>query len=102
MATQGVRHLVGSCEGADGRAADTCDGSAHRLAGEHLVEIDNAIHVGERHAQGAADFRSNGFGQPAVELLCKVQRRQERSAPLRRQLGEYRAQANEISFRHRI
>ncbi len=63
MATQRVSHLIASCERADRRAADTCNGSAHRLARKHLVEIDNTINIGERHAQGAADFRCNGFGQ---------------------------------------
>ena len=102
IAAQRVSHLIGSGEGADRRAADARDGSAHRLARKHLVKIDNTVHVGERHAQGAAHFRRNGFGKPAVELLCKVQRRQERSAALRRQLGEYRAQANEIGIRHLV
>jgi hypothetical protein len=100
MAAQRVSQSVSPGEGADGRAAHTRDGSAHRLAGEHRIEIYDTMHVGERHAQGAAHFRRNGFRKPAMELLRKVQSRQERSAALRRQLGEDRAQVNEIRIRH--
>ena len=88
VTAQGVRQLIGSRQGAHGRAAHTHHGSAHRLPVEHRVEIDDAMHIGEGHAQGAAHFCRNGFGNPAVRLLCGVQGRQERGAALRRQLGE--------------
>ena len=100
MAAQRVRQFIASRQGAHGRAAHTHDGSAHRLTGKHLIEIDDAVHVGERHAQGAAYFGRNGFGNPAMELLCGVQGRQERGAALRRQLGEDRAQGIEFAISH--
>jgi hypothetical protein len=84
MAAQCVSQFIGSRQRANRRGANTHNGSADWLAGEHLVEIDNTMHVGERHTEGAAHFRGDGFGQPAVELLCQMQSRQERSAPLRR------------------
>jgi hypothetical protein len=102
MAAQSARQRIGPGEGADRRAAHTRNGSAHRLPSEHRIEIDDAVHVGKRHPQGTAHFRRNGFGKPAVELLCKMQDRQERSAALWRELGKDRAQANEISIRHLV
>ena len=100
MAAQGVRQFIATRQGADGRVAHTRHGSAQRLAREHLVEIDDAMHVGEGHTQGAAHLGRNGFGNPAVKLLCGVQGRQEHSAALRRQLGEDRAQRIEFAVSH--
>jgi len=102
MAAQRVSQSVGPGEGADGRAAHTRYGSAHRLSGEHRIEIYDTVHVGEWHAQDAAHFRRNGFGKPTVELLCKVQGRQESSAALRRQLCEDRAQRIEFAISHLV
>jgi hypothetical protein len=100
MAAQGVRQFIATRQGADGRVAHTRHGSAQRVTGKHLIEIDDAVHVREGHAQGAAHFRGNGFGNPAVKLLCGVQGRQKHSAALRRQLGEDRAQRIEFAVSH--
>ena len=102
VAAQGVHQSFGPGEGAYGSATDTRDGSAHGLAREHGIEIDDAVYVGERHRQGPAHFCRNGFGKPAVELLRSLQGRQQRSAALRRQSGEHRAEANEIGIRHLV
>ena len=69
MAAQGVHQPFGPGERADRRAAHARDGSAHGLARKHRIEIDDTVHVGERHPQGAAHFRRNGFRKPAMELL---------------------------------
>ena len=102
MAAQRVRQFIASRQGAHGRAAHMHDGSAYRLTRKHLIEIDDAVHIGERHAQGAAYFGRNGFGDPAMEVLCGVQGRQKRGAPLRRQLGEDRAQGIEFAISHLV
>ena len=102
MAAQRVSQVVGSRKGAHRRAAHMRDGSAYRLTRKHLIEIDDAVHVGERHAQGAAYFGRNSFGNPAMEVLCGVQGRQKRGAPLRRQLGEDRAQGIEFAISHLV
>ena len=87
MATQSVRQLIAARQSADGRRAHTRHGSTQWLTGKHLIEIDNTGHVGQRHTQSAAHLGRNGFGNPAVKLLCGVQGRQKRGAALRR---EYR------------
>ncbi len=100
MAAQGVRQFIATRQGTDGRVAHARHGSTQRLAGEHLVEIDDAEHVGEGNAQGAAHLGRNGFGDPAMELLCGMQGRQKRGSALRRQLGEHRAQGIEFAVSH--
>ena len=94
MAAERVRHRVGPGNSANRCAAHAHDGFPHRPPIEHRVEIDDAAHVGERHAQGAAHCRSHRFGEPAIEPLRGVQCGQERAAPLRRQFGEDRGQAS--------
>jgi hypothetical protein len=100
MAAQGVGQPITSRQGARRRAAHTHDGSTHRFPVKHCIKIDDTMHIGERHAQGVSHFHCGGLGNPAMEMLCSVEGRQERSAALRRQLGEQRAQANQISIRH--
>jgi hypothetical protein len=102
VAAQGIGQSVGSGEGTDRRAAHARYGSTHRLPSEHCIEINDAVYVGEGHPKGAGHLRRNGFRKPTVELLCSVQGRQQRNAALRRKLGEDRAQANQISFGHRV
>jgi myo-inositol-hexaphosphate 3-phosphohydrolase len=72
MATQGMGQLIASRQGTRGRAAHTHDGSAHRFSRKHRIKIDDTMHVGERHAQGVSHFHGNGFGNPAMEMLCSV------------------------------
>ena len=48
------------------------DGAALRRAREHLVEVDNAVHVRERHIQEPRNLRYNVLGNPTVDLLCLV------------------------------
>ena len=100
MAAQSVRQLIAARQGADGRRAHTRHGSTQWLTGKHLIEIDNTVHVGQRHTQGAAHLGRNGFGNPAMKLLCGVQGRQKRGAALRRQIVEDGAQRIEFAIRH--
>ena len=102
MAAESVRQFIATRQGAGGRVAHTRHGSAQRLTGKHLIEIDDAVHVGEGHAQGAAHLGGNGFGNPAVKLLCSVQGRQKRDAALWRQLGKDRAQRIEFAISHLV
>ena len=95
-------HRVAPGKGADGRAAHAHDASAHRLPRKHRIEIDDTVHVGERHTQGAAHFCCNRFGEPAIQSLCGVQGGEERRAALGRQLGEERTQVSEIGIKHLI
>jgi hypothetical protein len=100
MAAQSVHQCFGSSEGADRRAAYARNGFADGLARKHRIKIDYTVDVCEGDFQGAAYFRRNRFRKPAVELLRGMQRWEKRGAALRRQLGEHRAQANEIRLRH--
>ena len=100
VAAQRVRQRIGAGKGAHRRAADPRHGPAHRLAGEHLVKIDDTKDIGERHTQSAAHFGSDRFGNPAMDLLSRMQGGQERRAALRRQLGKERAQENEFAIGH--
>ena len=102
VSTERFRYFVGSGNGAHGRATDTHDGSPSRLTIEHGVEFDDAIYVCERHAERVADLGHDRLGQPAVDSLGGVQRRQERRAALRRQAGEDRAQRTEFGISHRV
>jgi hypothetical protein len=102
VTAQRVRHRLGTGQGAHRRAAYTHDGPARRLPIEHRVEIDDTMHVGERHTQRAAHFCRNRFGKPATQLLSSVQGWQERRATLRRQLGKDRAQGNEFAISHLV
>ena len=103
VSAQCVRHRGGSGKGAHRRAADTHDSPAHRLPIKHLVEIDDTIDIGERHAQRVRHFCRNRFGQPAVDTLSGVQSWQERRATLRRQRGKERAHGNQFAIsRHPV
>ena len=62
VAAQCVRYRVGPGKSADRRAAYAHDGLTHRLPVEHRVKIDDAIDIGEGHAQAAAYFCCNRFG----------------------------------------
>jgi hypothetical protein len=37
---------------------------------KHRVEIDDTIHIGERHAQRMGHYCHNWFGEAAINLLC--------------------------------
>jgi hypothetical protein len=102
VTAQRVRHHLGPSQGTYRRAAYAHDGAARRLPIEHPVEIDDTMHVGERHTQRAAHFCRNRFGNPATELLSSVQGWQERRATLRRQLGKDRVQGNEFAVSHLV
>ncbi len=102
MAAKSVGDYVSSCERANGRGAHVQDVSPLRLPVKHGIKLNDAMDVGERHAQGAAHFCCNGLGEPAMELLRSVQGRQESSAALGRELGKYGAQASEFRINHLV
>jgi hypothetical protein len=50
IAAQRIGHPIASGEPAYGRGAHAHDCSADRLPRKHLIEIDNTMNIGERHA----------------------------------------------------
>jgi hypothetical protein len=50
IAAQRISQLIGPGECAYRRAAHAYDRSADRLPRKHLVKVDNAVNIGERHA----------------------------------------------------
>ena len=74
------KHRLTAAQRARRVSADAHHRAPHRFAVEHGVEINDAVHVHQRHMQGARNFGGYGFGNPAKEALRVLQGRQQGGA----------------------
>ena len=66
IAAGGAQHVIRSAQSAGGIGADAHDCAAHRPAIEQAVEVNDAVYIGQRYAEGAANLDCHRLADIAV------------------------------------